>query len=328
MTMSMEVGAALASALLIKGTVIGIGALIVARCARSAAGASLALGIGHGAWGMVILLGPFLPELNSGVVTIGHGAIEGASIGSLTLSPVLILVATWTTGVLVMVGRIVRDLRAATALARRAEGETGKRAEELLTFAAGRIGVSRMPQLRETSELATVALIGFWRPVLLIPVQAREWSDEELFGVFCHELEHLRRGDWLVLMIERIVGAVYWVNPLVHVLARQASAMRECAADDAAIRAGAGVSAYAGRLISVARDLKRAPRLAVSVAFADGGRVDQRVRALFESRDRRGMAPLAVLRASLVVLPFVIALAVVEPWTCLPRAGTSAESCP
>ena len=329
MTTSIEVGAALASAILVKGSVVALGALAVARLgARTAAGASLGLGMGHGALGMVFLLGPFFPELNSGFVAIGHDVVQPVSIGPLTASTASVMVAIWAMGALVMVGRLIRDLRAALALAQRADGQTSKRAGELLTRAARRIGVRRIPQLRETSELATVALIGFWRPVLLTPVQSHEWSDEELFGVLCHELEHMRRGDWLMLMLERIIVAVFWVNPLVHVLARQASAMRECAADDAAMRAGAGASAYAGRLISVARELKRAPRLAVSVAFADGGRVDQRVRALFESRDRRRMAPIAVLRAAVVALPLVITLAAVEPWTCLPGAASSTEACP
>ena len=329
MTTSIEVAAALASAILVKGSLVVGGALLVARLfTRTAAGASLALGLGLGALGVVVLLGPIFPELNSGFVAIGHDVVEPVSIGPLTTSPVSVLVGIWAIGAVVMLGRLIRDFRAATALAQRADGQAGKRAGELLTRAARLIGVSRIPQLRETSELATVALIGFRRPVLLIPVRAREWSDEELFGVLCHELEHTRRGDWLMLMIERVIVAVYWVNPLVHVLARQASTMRECAADDAAMRAGAEASAYAGRLISVARELKRTPRLAVSVAFADGGRVDQRVRAVFESRDRRGMALFAVVRASLLALPLVIALAAVEPWTCLPGAASSTESCP
>ena len=328
MMTSIEVGAALASTIL-KGSFVVAGALLVARCvARTASGASLVMVMGHGALGMVILLGPVFPEVNSGFVAIRHDAVQPVSIGPVTASLASLLVAIWGVGVLVMLGRLLRDSRAAMALTRRAGGQTGRRSGELLIRAARCIGVSRIPQVRETSELATVALIGFWRPVLLLPVQAREWSDEELFGVLCHELEHLRRGDWLMLMIERIIVAIYWVNPLVHLLARQASAMRECAADDAAMRAGAAATAFAGRLISVARDLKRSPRLAVSVAFADGGRVDQRVRALFEERDRRGTGRFAWLRASLVALPLVVALAAVEPWICVPGTGTGTEACP
>jgi beta-lactamase regulating signal transducer with metallopeptidase domain len=319
----------LASVLLVKGTVIAAGVMIAARLvAKSASSATLILGLGSGALGMVLLLGPLMPESGSGFVSIPHEAVQSFPIGSTTVTPVLLFVGLWAAGACGLILRFVMDLRGAFALASRASGQTGRRAGELLQRSARAIGVTRAPELRETSELSTAALIGFSRPVLLVPRQAREWSDEELFGVLCHELEHARRNDWLKLIMERIVTAIFWINPLVHVLGRVASSARERSADDAALRAGAGATAYAGRLISAARDLKAAPRLAVSVAFADGGRIDQRVRALFEPRDRRGMAPMAMLRVSLVALPLVVGLASVEPWTCLPSAPPTSEACP
>ena len=187
-----------------------------------------------------------------------------------------------------------------------------------------------MPTVRETDELHTVALIGHRNPVLLVPVDARGWSDEELFGVFCHELEHLRRGDWLLSMAERVVAAIYWVNPLAHVAIRSAHAAREHAADDAALRGGAGPQAYANRLIMVAREIKAAPRLAGTVAFAGGGRVDGRVRALFEGhRDRGGVSAVTSARAIVLALPLLLALAAVQPWTCIPTGEQATTSgCP
>jgi beta-lactamase regulating signal transducer with metallopeptidase domain len=323
-----EIAAWLGSSILLKGSVVAVGSVLGARVfATSAAGASLTLGLGFGVLGLVVLLGPLVPQLNSGVATISHEAVQSVSIGSLRVSLVGLFVGLWAIGAVLLLVRLFNDLRGARALVRTSDGGRGT-LDELLKAAAKAVGCERIPEVRETSELATVALIGFRRPVLLIPVAARDWSDEELFGVLCHELEHMRRGDWLMLMLERIISAIFWPNPLVHLLGRLASGARERAADDAAMRAGAGASAYAGRLIAVARDLKRTPRLVVSVAFADGGRVDQRVRALFEPRDRRGVAPMSVLRACIIALPLVAILAVVEPWTCLPGGTTSSEACP
>jgi beta-lactamase regulating signal transducer with metallopeptidase domain len=326
---TIEVGAILASAMLVKATVTAAVLIVSARLVtKSASSATLILGLGHGALGLILVLSALMPSRGSGFVSIPHEALQSFSIGSATVAPVFSFIGLWAAGVGFLLWRFVRDVLSALALASRADGQAGRRAGELLQRSARAIGVARLPELRETSELATAALIGFWRPVLLVPRQAREWSDEELFGVFCHELEHARRNDWLWLIVERIVTAVFWINPLVHVLGRVASGARERSADDAALRAGAGATAYASRLISVARNLKTAPRLAVSVAFADGGRIDQRVRALFEPRDRRGMAPMAMLRVSLVAVPLVVGLAAVEPWTCLPSAPPTSEACP
>lgn len=313
----MEIGAWLASTLLLKGSVIAIGVMVAARYARSAAGASLQLGVGCAVLGTVVLLGPLLPQVNSGFTTINHVAVEGPSIASLTLSPALVLVVMWAVGAIVMLSRLANDLRAARRLCRRA-GAGWPKTEELLRAAATAVCCERLPGVRQTSELATVALIGCWRPVLLIPAQAREWSDEELFGILCHELEHVRRNDWLMLMVERIVGAIFWINPLIHFVTRYSAGLREMAADDAALRAGAAAPVYAGRLIAVARALHDAPRLAVSVGFAEGGRVDERVKALFDRRDRRPSARSSLVRALVFALPVVLVLAAFEPWTCLP----------
>jgi beta-lactamase regulating signal transducer with metallopeptidase domain len=294
--------------------------------AKSASNAALLLGLAPWALGLLLLVASFLPSLGTGVVAIQHAALEGPSLGTLTLSPVAILVGVWAIGTFVLVFRFVRDLRAVMALLGRATG-TAPRAAELLANAARVVGLKRLPELRETTELATAALVGFRAPVLLIPAQAREWTDEELFGVLCHELEHARRNDWLMLMVERVVTAIFWINPLVHLVRRSASAAREIAADDAAVRAGAAASVYAGRLISVARDLRKAPKMAVSVAFADEGSVEGRVRALFESRDRSLTSRASALRWILMAAPLLLALSAVEPFTCLPSPPQSTTTC-
>jgi beta-lactamase regulating signal transducer with metallopeptidase domain len=327
---SIELAAAGLATVLIKGSVVAVVTMLVARLiARSASTASTILGLGPWVLGLVALIAPLLPSLGSGFATISHEAVQDVSIGSLSMEPARALVGLWAFGALILLARFFNDLRAARALAQRAKGQ-GPRAryDQILARAARGVAIDKLPELRETTELATVALIGFRRPVLLIPVQARDWSDEELFGVLCHELEHLRRGDWVMLMLERIVAAIYWPNPLIHLVGRAAAATREMAADDAALRAGVKVTVYADRLIAVARDLNSAPRMAVSVAFVESGRVDQRVRALFEDRDRR-TASFSMLRACLISIPLVLTLAAVEPWTCLPGpADQTTTSCP
>jgi hypothetical protein len=100
------------------------------------------------------------------------------------------------------------------------------------------------------------------------------------------------------------------------------------AADDAAIRSGAAASLYANRLIAVARAVDNEPRMAVSVAFAAGGTVDSRVRALFESRDRRAVTHSTAFRAAFLAVPLIVVLATVNPFTCLPRIAPASEACP
>ena len=323
----MQVVTGLASTVLIKGSVVLLVALLLARLTtRTAANASLAITVGFATLVFLPLLSMIAPDWSVGSLTISHGAT--GRLPGLPLSPLTLLLAVWAIGAVVMLVRLLVDLRAAIKLAARASAVDIPHALHSLRLAANTIG-SKVPMLRETSELATVAVIGVRRPVLLVPLGARTWSDEELYGVFCHELEHLRRRDWLSSIAERIVAAMYWVNPLTHVMIRFAHSAREHAADDAAMRGGAGAQAYANRLIMVARAVNAPPRFAGSVAFVSG-RVDGRVRALFEARrDRRGLNAVSVSRTVVFALPLILALAAVQPWTCLPANDQAATTrCP
>jgi beta-lactamase regulating signal transducer with metallopeptidase domain len=306
----------LASTVLIKGSVVLLVALVLARrLRRTSARASLVIAIGFATLVLLPVLSVLTPDWGLGDLTISHDA--ATNLPGLPFSPLALLLSIWALGASVMLGRLILDVRAAHALSSRATVVLDSRMTDCLRCAARSIG-SPIPVVRMSGELHTVALVGFRRPVLLVPGGASDWSEEELVGVFCHELEHLRRGDWLWSLVERAIAAVYWINPLTHVALRWSRAAREHAADDAAMRGGVGAHSYANRLIMVARASRRSPQLAGSVAFA-GGRVDGRVRALFEmERDRRGVSAMAAARMIVLAMPLVLALSALQPWTCVP----------
>jgi beta-lactamase regulating signal transducer with metallopeptidase domain len=72
-------------------------------------------------------------------------------------------------------------------------------------------------------------------------------------AIVAHELAHLARADWAKLMLARVSMAVFWFNPFVWLLAREAYQLREEAADDAVLTADVDDMAYASLLISSAR---------------------------------------------------------------------------
>ncbi|HAV50794.1 MAG TPA: peptidase M56, partial [Brevundimonas sp.] len=54
-------------------------------------------------------------------------------------------------------------------------------------------------------------------------------------AVLAHELSHLKRGDWLFLVLSRLALALFWINPLVWMLHAALVARTEEAADAAAV---------------------------------------------------------------------------------------------
>lgn len=70
-------------------------------------------------------------------------------------------------------------------------------------------------------------------------------------AVIAHEMAHIRRFDWPMLVTARIVAALLWFNPLVWLLNRTLARRGETAADEAAVR-GIEPADYAEALLSFA----------------------------------------------------------------------------
>jgi hypothetical protein len=90
------------------------------------------------------------------------------------------------------------------------------------------------------------------RPVILLNNRAVEASGEAE-AIIAHELAHVARLDWVKLLLARVATALFWFNPLVWALAREAHQLREEAADDAVLAANITDTDYAQLLVGVAR---------------------------------------------------------------------------
>jgi hypothetical protein len=75
----------------------------------------------------------------------------------------------------------------------------------------------------------------------------------EAEAIIAHELAHVAGLDWAKLMLARLAVALFWFNPLVWLLAREAHQLREEAADDAVLGANIEDTEYANLLVGIAR---------------------------------------------------------------------------
>jgi uncharacterized protein (TIGR03435 family) len=134
---------------------------------------------------------------------------------------------------------------------------------------------------------------GVLRPAILMPADAGCWAEEDLDRAMVHEREHVRRRDWAVLCFARAVAAVYWFHPLVRLALRRLALEAERACDDAVLRLSEP-TAYADQLVGLARRLAAA-RKTPALAMASRTDLAARVRALLDSRQRRGRAGAATV---------------------------------
>lgn len=121
-----------------------------------------------------------------------------------------------------------------------------------LARAQKRMGFKHGTALLTSNELPSPISWGVVRPVILLNAEATE-SHEEAEAIITHELAHVAHFDWAKLLLARVAIAIFWFNPFVWLLAREAHQLREEAADDAVLATDIEDTDYARLLVGVAR---------------------------------------------------------------------------
>jgi uncharacterized protein (TIGR03435 family) len=147
-----------------------------------------------------------------------------------------------------------------------------------------------------STEIQVPMTYGALRPRIVLPVDAPEWPRAELRQALLHEMEHVRRRDWLVQMAVRVICACYWFHPLAWSAWRRLRLECEQACDDAVLRETER-TAYAEQLVMLARRLANVSN-APLLSMADGSHLSQRVSAVLDGRRARGRVGLAAAACS------------------------------
>jgi uncharacterized protein (TIGR03435 family) len=148
---------------------------------------------------------------------------------------------------------------------------------------------------------------GILRPAIVLPADVQHWTNDDVKRAVVHELEHVRRGDWLMHCVARSVCALYWFHPLVWIAWRQLALEAERACDDAVLRR-TEATAYADQLVTLAQRLSTTTRQPL-LAMANRGDLPARVRAVLDRAQPRGRAGAMCVAVTLVTgVVFVLAL--------------------
>ena len=110
------------------------------------------------------------------------------------------------------------------------------------------------------APVSTPILWGWVRPVVLLPLEARDWSIERRCFAIAHERAHLERRDNWSALLALAAQALYWFHPLVWWLSARMAEQRELACDNRVLSSGAPRSEYADFLLDISRRF-RSPAL-------------------------------------------------------------------
>jgi beta-lactamase regulating signal transducer with metallopeptidase domain len=166
-----------------------------------------------------------------------------------------------------------------TAAAREVECPQWRSALERARLDAG---CASAPRLLVSAECPAPLSWGWRRPVILIDTDTLG-QPEDADAILAHEMAHIARRDWPMLMLARVTVALFWFNPLVWLLERECIQQAEEAADSHAL-GQVEPAHYAQTLLSCAQCASAMPLPANRVASNRG--LGRRVRAILDGRLR------------------------------------------
>ena len=173
------------------------------------------------------------------VMTKHHVAAEyvlGILVFGVLFSTLRVAYGVWSILVLCKVSQVVVD----------------RQLDSVVRELATRLGVQRIPNVHVSGCLVSAAVVGWWRPIIVLPDGWREWSLAELRAVLAHELAHIARQDPVMRLVAACTVALQFGQPLVYWLRRQLMLAQETAADELAAAATCGRAEYLQALTKLA----------------------------------------------------------------------------
>ncbi|MHC4185016.1 MAG: M56 family metallopeptidase [Planctomycetota bacterium] len=174
------------------------------------------------------------------------------------------------------------------------------------------LGIRRAVQLVESGLVSVPTVVGWVKPVILLPASALTGlSPEQMEAILAHELAHIKRLDYLVNMLQTVVEILGFYHPAVWWVSHKIRVERENCCDDLAVSVSGDRVRYA-RALTLLEEI-RGGQAALAVA-ASGGSLLGRIRRLVgkASRDnnRSGWVPalVAILLIFVAAVPTTIAL--------------------
>ena len=192
------------------------------------------------------------------------------------------LLALWFAGVFFLSLRFAGGLVMVQRLKRSETSANVQLWQQSLASLSHRLRVSRPVRLCESALVEVPTVIGWLRPVILLPASALTGlSTEQLEALLAHELAHIRRYDYLVNLLQTTIETLFFYHPAVWWVSAQVRQEREHCCDDLAVAACGDVLTYARALTALEQLRGSEPQLAVA---ASGGSLLVRIQRLLRGR--------------------------------------------
>jgi len=223
------------------------------------------------------------------------------------------MVSAWMAGFIIMLAPLLVGMVRMCWIVRKAKPVTDGAILSIADQLTGRTGLFRKIPILQSDKATMPMVCGVLRPLILLPSETDEWSDDRLRVVLLHELAHVRRRDCMTQFVAHLGRAVHWFNPLGWYGLHRLYIERERACDDIVLTTGSKASEYADHLLDIARSLRiPASMSAAAVTIASPRRIEARLTEILDATRNR-----CAVKRFAVILGAVLMACVVGPLAAL-----------
>jgi uncharacterized protein (TIGR03435 family) len=149
------------------------------------------------------------------------------------------------------------------------------------------ISVTRPVSLLVSGLIEAPGSIGWFEPIVLVPAGALAGLPcAQMEALLLHELAHIRRHDYLVHILQRVVETVLFYHPGVWWVSSHMRTERELCCDDIAVSVTGDAVVYARALA----EFDSARFIQPAIVAANGGSVARRIARLLGQSSTSGLA--------------------------------------
>ncbi|HEV3324169.1 MAG TPA: M56 family metallopeptidase [Puia sp.] len=180
-----------------------------------------------------------------------------------------------------------------------APAEWQERVGELL----GQLSRNRHVLLLESKLIQVPAVVGFLKPVILVPVgMLAQLPADQVESILLHELAHICRRDYLFNVVQYLVDTLFFFNPALLWVSSLIRTERENCCDDVAIRETRSRRQLIEALLSFHEYQKKTRGYTLAFAGKDGGVVKRVERIVHKKNHSLNPGERTLLMGGLLLL--------------------------
>ncbi len=249
------------------------------------------------------------PLAGFGTLTVFTVSSKVAAAPSESIVPVGLLFALfYLSGSLALLGLLANSANQLARLHRRSFDIDDAHLHKHFDTLASSIGIKRRVKLQCNAWIQGPLSYGLLNPIVLVPKEFFTWEDAIKQEVLLHELNHIKRLDWLSLIFTRVLCSLLWINPMMWIAAKRLHDESEQACDSAIAIDEVDRIRYAEDLLHLARQQKLVTsRGLLAQPMFDGGELTMRIQNILEGKISKGITRTAFNTIMLAVALFALA---------------------